>query len=76
MKAIMTAYHGPTDTRGSRITARDEDGNRASVSYPYSANRGEAAHRVAAVALCQKMGWTGNMVAGAYKGGFAFVFVE
>ena len=33
MKAIVTKYHGATDTRGSRISAIAEGGHRVSVGY-------------------------------------------
>ena len=71
MKAIITKYHGPTNTKGSRITATDEDGHRVSISYPYELS-GEAVHRAAADALCAKMGWTGELAGGAIKNGYAF----
>ena len=71
MKAIITKYHGPTNTRGSRITASDEDGNRVSIPYPYELS-GEAVHRKAADRLCEKMAWTGELVGGAMKNGYAF----
>jgi hypothetical protein len=74
MKAITTRYHGPTNTRGSRITASDEDGNRVTVGYDHALS-GEAVYRVAAEALCTKMGWTGGLVAGSIKHGYVFVFV-
>ena len=54
MKAIFTKYHGATNTKGSRISASDEDGNRISISYPYGLS-GEAVHRKAADALCERM---------------------
>ena len=73
MKAIKTKYKGPTDTRGSRIIASDEDGNRITISYPYELS-GEAVHRKAADALCVKMGWTGPLVGGSLKNGYVFVF--
>ena len=75
MKAIETTFHGPTNTRGSRITASDSDGNRATVPYEY-VSRGEEAHRAAAVALCRKMGWGGcdRLISGGTKRGFVFVF--
>ena len=41
-KAITTKYHPATDTRGSRVSAKDMDGNRVSISYPYALS-GEAA---------------------------------
>jgi hypothetical protein len=75
MKAIITKYHGPTDTRGSRISAKDEDGNRVSIPYRHDLNQLHA-HTEAAISLCTKMGWTGRIVAGGIKGGFAFVFTD
>jgi hypothetical protein len=75
MKAIVTRYHGPTNTRGSTITASDEDGNRISLSYPYELS-GEACHRAAAEALCAKMQWTGELIGGSTKHGYVFVFLN
>jgi hypothetical protein len=78
MKAIRTRYKGPTDTRGSRIIASDEDGNRAIISYPHELS-GEAVHRAAADALVAKMDWGsdryGKLAGGALKDGYVFVFV-
>lgn len=75
MKAITTTYRGPTNSRGSRIIARDMDDNRVSVPYPHELS-GEDCHRKAADALCAKMQWSGKLVGGAIKGGYAFVFVS
>jgi len=75
MKAIVTTYHGPTDTRGSRIVASDSDNNRASIPYPHELS-GEACHRKAADALCAKMGWKGELIGGGLKNGYVFVFVS
>ena len=75
MKAIVTKYHGPTNFKGARITASDEDGNRVTIPYPYELS-GEAVHRKAAEALCSKMKWTGKLVAGGIKNGYVFVFAD
>ena len=75
MKAIKTKFKGPTNTRGSRIIASDEDGNRITISYPYELS-GESVHRKAADALCAKMGWTGDLVSGSLKNGYVFVFTS
>lgn len=75
MKAIETTYHGPTNTRGSRISARDCDGNKVSIPYPHELS-GEDVHRKAAEALRDKMGWEGRLVGGATKRGYTFVFVS
>jgi hypothetical protein len=73
MKAIKTKYKGPTNTRGSRIIASDEDGNKVTISYPYELS-GEDCHLKAANALCAKMGWTGELIGGSLKNGYVFVF--
>lgn len=75
MKAITTKYHGATNARGSRISATDADGNRASIPYPHEFH-GEKAHAQAALALAKKMGWAGDMIGGGTKDGFCFVFVD
>lgn len=73
MKAIKTVYRGPTDSRGSRIIASDEDGNRVTVGYPRELS-GMDCHAKAAVALCKKMGWTGTLHGGGLKDCYVFVF--
>ena len=73
MKAITTKYKGPTNTRGSRIYAADGDGNHMSIPYPYELS-GEAVHLEAARALCRKMSWSDDLLGGATKDGYAFVF--
>ena len=70
MKAITTTYHGPTDTRGSRIIASDGDGNRASVPYDHSLDA-EGNYDAAALALCAKIGWGGRLVSGYLGNGKA-----
>lgn len=74
-KAIETRYKGPTDTRGSRIIAADLDGNRITIPYDHALNHDEL-HERAAKALCEKMGWQGEIVGGATKSGYAFVFTS
>ena len=54
MKAIVTKYHGPTDFKGSRISAYDSDGNRVTISYDHGSRN---PHQDAAIALVRKMGW-------------------
>ncbi len=75
MNAITTKYYGPTNYRGARVTASDVDGNRATIPYPYELS-GEAVHRAAADQLCGKMGWSNDLIGGAVKGGYVFVFVN
>lgn len=74
MKAIVTKYHGPTDYKGSRISATDSDGNRVMVSYD-DASRNP--HLDAAVALVRKMGWAPVQLAeGSLKDGYVYVVVD
>jgi hypothetical protein len=75
MKAILTKYLGPSNCRGARIAAFDSDGNRVVISYPHELT-GEEVHRAGADALCKKMGWSGKLVGGSLKYGYAFVFLE
>ena len=73
MKAITTKYYGPTNTRGSRIVATDSDGNKATVGYDHALNS-EGNHKEAAIALCDKMSWSGTLHGGHTKAGMVFVF--
>ena len=75
MKAILTKYHGPTNFRGSRISAVDSDRNRVTISYDDALNS-EDAHRKAAEALAAKMGWPGKLAGGGVRGGYAWVFIR
>jgi hypothetical protein len=74
MKAITTKYIPQTEHRPSRIQASDMDGNQITISYPYE-DSDEANYRTAALALCKKMKWTGNLVGGGIKDGYVFCFV-
>jgi hypothetical protein len=73
MKAIFTKYHGPTNYKGSRITASDSDGNKVTIPYNYEVSD-EDVYKLAADALMHKMGWTGELVGGWYTHGMVFVF--
>ena len=76
MKAIQTRYYGPTNARGSRVTAWTEGGNRVTIPYPHELS-GEAVYRAAADALCKKMGWPADLVGGGLPNGdYAFCFTD
>jgi len=77
MQAIQTRYHGPTNTRPARITARAAAGS-ISISVhiiPANVNR----HRFAAVALCAKLNWSAsisnNLLQGSLPDEISEVFV-
>jgi hypothetical protein len=75
-KAIVTKYHGPTNTRPSRISAK-ADGLRAIfVSWDYSLSISKN-HRKAAEAFAAQVGWMDGqcMTGGQIRPGeCAFVF--
>jgi hypothetical protein len=73
MKAITTRFFGPGNVRGSRYKASDEDGNSVTVSTDFALNSDGNQDR-AALALCEKMGWTGNLYRGGLKRGNVYVF--
>lgn len=75
-KVIMTKYLGPTNFRGSRVTAFTSDGQRVTVGYDHSMSR-EDAHRKAAEALCEKYGWPADKLrCGGVHNGYAFMFID
>ena len=75
MKAIETKYLGPTNYSGSRIKATDNDGNSVTMPYDYELNSYEN-YRLAAIELCRKMNWKGNISGGYTKKGMVWVFVR
>ena len=76
MIAIETKYLGPTNNLGARVKAWTETGHRITVGYPHEARQGAEAHSVAALALARRLGWTGELVAGATRTGYVFTFAE
>lgn len=76
MKAIRTKYLGPSNVKGSRIKATDEDGNSKTIPYDHATAGVEARHAKAAKALVDKLGWGGQWVGGHLKGGMVFVCID
>lgn len=73
MKAITTKYLGATNFKPSRIKAYAEGGNSVTISYPHELD-GQAVFEKAAVALCEKMGWSTELLGGGTDNGYVFVF--
>lgn len=65
-QAIVTKYHGPTNTRGSRISAEAEAG-KIFVGYDDALNS-EDNHKLAALALIKKVGWERHLRGGLAHG--------
>lgn len=75
MRAITVKYLGPTNTKGTRLSVTDYDGNRATYPRNHSL-RAEADAAIAAEAFRDKMGWAGKLAGGWQKPGvYVFVFI-
>jgi hypothetical protein len=76
MQAIRTRYHGPTNSRCSRISAKCEAGS-ISVSYDHALNI-DGNHKAACDALRKKLGWMTEyykpMIGGVFDGDYYWVF--
>ena len=74
-QAIETKFHGPTNSRGARVSARAEAG-RKTIPWDDEFHVFEN-HARAAEALARSLGWDGEMVGGAppNHAGYVFVFV-
>lgn len=76
MKAIFCRYIGPTNTRGARIVATAEGGDKPhKVYFPYQHQlQRDDVYKEAARALCNKMGWKGTLIEGWTEHGAVYVF--
>ncbi len=72
MKAIQTKYLPATNTKPSRVKAYTADQS-ITISYDDEYSQ-EEAHKKAAVALCNKMGWSTALIAGSIDNGYVFLF--
>ena len=76
MKAILTKYLGPTNFRGSRIKAYDEDNNSIIISWNHAWNVDQN-HCYAASQLIKKMGWDCIIIgSGSIKTGYAHIMCD
>jgi hypothetical protein len=73
-QAIETRYMRPTNTRGGRIKAIAWGGN-ITIPYPHDLSTDDA-HRAAAQALIDKLGWTGDFAQGGAAKGDGYYFVN
>ena len=71
MQAIRTRYHGPTNTRGSRITATCEAGS-LTMPFDYSLND-EGNHRKAVELLMKRLQWVAVYQGGEFGGDYYWV---
>lgn len=67
MQAIVTRYLPAVGSKGSRIKASSAAGQ-ITVPFDHSLNS-ETRHAQAAIALCKKLNWSGEMVSGEMPNG-------
>jgi hypothetical protein len=72
-QAITTTFHGPTNYRGARVTAK-ADAGRITVAWDYSLSVCDN-HAAAARALVDRLAWGGRWVGGSLPGS-GYVFVD
>ena len=73
MQAIQTKYLPCTNSKGSRIKATCAAGS-VTVSWNYSSDT-KLNHVTAALTLCNKLEWSGDLVTGQLKdGSYVHVF--
>lgn len=73
---FATKFHGPTDTRGSRVSATNiNSGKRVTLPWDHALGAYEN-HEAAAHAALKALGHTptGVMCSGAKGGGYVFAF--
>lgn len=75
LQAVETRFHGPTNYRGSRYSARAAKGIPVMFVSADHALSGVAAHAAAAQQFAEKMGWSGKWYAGGTRDGYVFVCV-
>lgn len=71
-QSITTKYYGPGNVRGSRITAKGSAGQKLTLHYDSALGTDEN-HRNAAMALAEKLNWSGDWVMGNIDGGIVAV---
>lgn len=78
MVSIRTKYHGPTNVRGSRVSATvDDHGPRRSITLSWDNSLGsQENHDFVARALIRRLGWdlqTGHWYRGGTAAGYVYV---
>jgi len=73
MKAIVTKYLSATNSRGSRIKASAEGVKSIIAPLDYELDD-EVNHESVALKLCEKNGWSTELVGGALPNGKGYAF--
>ena len=75
MKAILTKYLGPTNTKPSRMKAIEPDGNYIVINWNHELSQYEN-HERAAKELMKKMNWDNDIIGGVLKNNYVFVMIR
>lgn len=75
MTAIITKYIPATNTKGTRISATCTGGHKVTIPIDYSVDA-NTSHCYAALALCEKLGWEGDLIEGNTRYGNVYVFAN
>ena len=67
VRVLITRYHGPTNTRGPRVSARVPSGRRVTLGWDYASSIEENHDRVA-TKLAAILGWDPPTMAGNLPG--------
>jgi hypothetical protein len=76
MQTIKTKFIPATNTKGFRVKATTTLGESLSIPYSYLICDEQQQHANAAIALCKKLGWEGELICGTTKEGFIFTFAN
>lgn len=74
MQTITTKYLGATNTKQARVRATSTSGISIIVKWNWELDT-EDNHNEAAIALCNKLGWSGTFYCGAAEKGKGNVYV-
>ena len=74
MVAITVKYHGPSNVLGARYSATATSNKKRVIVSQNDALNNEQNKDAAALELCRKMNWIGNLVKGETTEGTVYVF--
>ena len=75
MQTITTKFIGATNTKGERVKAISSSGISVTIPWSYDGDT-LGCHFEAVEALCKKIGWTGDFIAGSVDRGYVWVFAN
>ena len=74
-QSIVTKYHGPSNVRGSRVSATSASGHRIMIEWDAAADT-DTNHKIACARLAEKLNWHGAWACGSLPNGCVFVNLD